>query len=189
MITYLKYCLYPLALLFYIFLFIAPSEIKKKVKEDVLEMRRRYGIERGLLYWLVFMPAYRNVYYFRVKKSGCLRVFFPEYSLFSIHIKEKLGGGIFVLNHPYATIINAKKIGENFTCCQCTTIGNKKHGLNEQVPTIGNNVSLGANVVIIGDVTIGDNVIVGAGSVVVKDIPSNCVVAGNPAKIIRYLKE
>lgn len=100
-----------------------------------------------------------------------------------------MGGGIFVLNHPYATIINAKKIGENFTCCQCTTIGNKKHGLNEQVPTIGNNVSLGANVVIIGDVTIGDNVIVGAGSVVVKDIPSNCVVAGNPAKIIRYLKE
>lgn len=40
---------------------------------------------------------------------------------------------------------------------------------------------------IIGNVNIGDNVIVGAGSVVVKDVPSNCVVAGNPAKIIKYI--
>jgi acetyltransferase-like isoleucine patch superfamily enzyme len=37
----------------------------------------------------------------------------------------------------------------------------------------------------LGGVKIGDEVIVGAGSVVVKDVPSNCIVAGNPAKIIR----
>ena len=52
-------------------------------------------------------------------------------------------------------------------------------------PTIGNNVTLGANVVIIGPVSIGNNVIVGAGSVVVKDIPDDVIVAGNPAKIIK----
>lgn len=40
---------------------------------------------------------------------------------------------------------------------------------------------------IIGDITIGDNVIVGAGSVVTKDVPSNCIVAGNPAKVIKTL--
>lgn len=40
---------------------------------------------------------------------------------------------------------------------------------------------------IIGGVHIGDNVMVGAGSVVVKDIPDNCVVAGNPAKIIKQI--
>lgn len=34
-------------------------------------------------------------------------------------------------------------------------------------------------------VTIGDEVVVGAGSIVTKDVPSNCIVAGNPAKIIR----
>ena len=37
------------------------------------------------------------------------------------------------------------------------------------------------------NITIGNNVIVGAGSVVVKDIPDNCVVAGNPARVIRYV--
>ena len=73
----------------------------------------------------------------------------------------------------------------NFSFRQNTTIGNKKDGRNDLLPVIGNNVTLGANVVIIGDVRIGDNVIVGAGSVVVKDIPANSVVAGNPAKIIK----
>lgn len=44
---------------------------------------------------------------------------------------------------------------------------------------------MGVNVVIIGPVSIGNNVIVGAGSVVVKDIPSDVIVAGNPAKIVK----
>jgi len=46
---------------------------------------------------------------------------------------------------------------------------------------IGQNVWLGANVVILPDVTIGDNVIVGAGSVVTKDIEDDLIVAGVPA--------
>ena len=54
------------------------------------------------------------------------------------------------------------------------------------LPVIGDNVSLGATVTIIGNVKIGNNVTIGAGSVVVKDVPNNCVVAGNPAKIIKY---
>ncbi len=54
---------------------------------------------------------------------------------------------------------------------------------------VGNNVFFGNNSIILPGVTIGDNVIVGAGSVVTKDIPSDCVVAGVPAKVIRSLKE
>jgi serine O-acetyltransferase len=38
----------------------------------------------------------------------------------------------------------------------------------------------------LGPVKIGNNVTIGAGAVVVKDIPDNCVVAGNPAKIIKF---
>lgn len=43
----------------------------------------------------------------------------------------------------------------------------------------------GAGAVILPGVHIGNHVIVGAGSVVTKDVPDNCIVAGNPAKIIR----
>jgi len=53
---------------------------------------------------------------------------------------------------------------------------------------IGDNCWLGGHCTIVPGVTIGDNVVVGAGSVVSKDVPSNVVVAGNPAKIIRYLE-
>jgi UDP-2-acetamido-3-amino-2,3-dideoxy-glucuronate N-acetyltransferase len=46
--------------------------------------------------------------------------------------------------------------------------------------------SIGSGSVILCNVTIGENAIVGAGSVVTKDVPPNAVVAGNPARIIRY---
>lgn len=47
--------------------------------------------------------------------------------------------------------------------------------------------SIGSSVTILCGITIGENAIVGAGSMVTKDVPANCVVAGNPAKILRNL--
>lgn len=56
--------------------------------------------------------------------------------------------------------------------------------VEEKDVIIGNNVWLGAHVVVLPGVTIGDGVIVAAGAVVTKDIPSNVVVGGVPAKVI-----
>ncbi|OCG03259.1 hypothetical protein A9G12_08125 [Gilliamella sp. wkB112] len=55
-----------------------------------------------------------------------------------------------------------------------------------KITTIGNDVWIGANVVIITGVSIGDGAIIGASSVVTRDIPPYAIVAGIPAKIIRY---
>lgn len=85
--------------------------------------------------------------------------------------------------HPFSTIVNAKRVGDNFTIKNNTTIGNNHENNNER-PIIGDNVFVGANVVIFGGITIGNNVIIGAGSVVNKDIPSHSVVVGNPCRII-----
>jgi len=49
--------------------------------------------------------------------------------------------------------------------------------------------SVGSGSTVLSNVTIGENAIVGAGSVVTKDVPANAVVAGNPARILRFLKE
>lgn len=46
--------------------------------------------------------------------------------------------------------------------------------------------SLGSNATILSNVTVGANAIVGAGSVVTRDVPENAIVAGNPAKVLRF---
>lgn len=48
--------------------------------------------------------------------------------------------------------------------------------------------SIGTSATILGGITIGENSLIGAGSVVTRDVPSNVVVAGNPARIIKKLK-
>lgn len=55
--------------------------------------------------------------------------------------------------------------------------------------TVGNNVWIGGNVVVLPGVTIGDNTVIGAGSVVTKDIPSNVVAVGNPCKVLRNIEK
>jgi carbonic anhydrase/acetyltransferase-like protein (isoleucine patch superfamily) len=52
---------------------------------------------------------------------------------------------------------------------------------------VGNNVFIGYGSVILPGVSIGDNVVIGARSVVTRDIPSNCVAAGAPCKVIKSI--
>jgi acetyltransferase-like isoleucine patch superfamily enzyme len=49
--------------------------------------------------------------------------------------------------------------------------------------------SIGSGATILSNISIGENAIVGAGSVVTKDVPANGIVAGNPAKILRYIEQ
>lgn len=55
--------------------------------------------------------------------------------------------------------------------------------------TIGDNVWIGGNTVILPGVHIGNNAVIGAGSVVTKDIPDNVIAAGNPCRVIREITE
>jgi maltose O-acetyltransferase len=58
---------------------------------------------------------------------------------------------------------------------------------NMAATKIGNNVFIGANVIITKGVSIGDHAVIGAGSVVTQDIPVATIAAGNPAKVIKPL--
>ena len=109
----------------------------------------------------------------------------PMHNLIINTPSTQLGSGL-MLWHGFSTIINAERIGSNCSIWQQVTIGNKDEEIIEK-PIIGNNVKIFAGAIIVGAVTIGDNVVIGAGSVVVKNVPSNTVVAGVPAKIIKQL--
>lgn len=129
-------------------------------------------VNRYLLLKIIFIP-YLVFYRFFIEWVLCIEL--PR--------KLTIGKGL-ILYHGQALVVNFKTIiGDNCVLRNSVTIGHKKlaDGTMSACPRIGNNVDIGANVCIIGDVTIGDNVIIGAGAVVVKDVPSNCVVVGNPA--------
>ncbi len=49
--------------------------------------------------------------------------------------------------------------------------------------------SIGSGCTILANITIGENALVGAGSVVTKDVPANAIVAGNPARFLRYIEQ
>lgn len=97
-------------------------------------------------------------------------------------------GPRFSIVHSVGIVLGPKIIaGHNFRIHQNVTIGMRGYSKNGRTtPTIGNCVTIYAGAAVLGPITIGDNVIIGANSVVINDVPSNVVVAGIPAKIIKH---
>jgi acetyltransferase-like isoleucine patch superfamily enzyme len=93
----------------------------------------------------------------------------------------------------YFQALNGIKLGKNFLFAPGVKLisanhdfSNHNHSIKENPIIIGDNVWLGANVIILPGVELGNNCIVGAGSVVTKSFKKdNLVIAGNPARIIK----
>lgn len=165
---------------YYKFLYIDQFNINKKI--DIIKLFIRLMSRHD---------DYRFLFYWRCDINNKLIkwLYRPTANLYMTHqSKMKVSPGGILFQHPFSTIINANTIGRGCIIRHNTTIGNTNE-LLDHVPIIGNNVNIGAGAIIIGKICIGDNVTIGAGSVVVKDVPNNCIVAGNPAKIIRYKNE
>lgn len=104
----------------------------------------------------------------------------------------------------HITALKHITLGENCLLGQHVTITDNSHGditfeamstppLQRPITsrggiTIGKNVWIGENAVILQDITIGDGCIIGAGSIVTKDIPAYSVAVGNPARVIKQLE-
>ena len=116
-----------------------------------------------------------------------------------VEIGEHCGiSGSTIYSWDSIKIGNYTRIGAN-----CKIMDNDFHpveleyrhkGLNEEYTrkapiVIGNDCFIGMNSIILKGTTLGDNVVVGAGSVVHGVFPDNCVIAGNPAKIVKHLNE
>jgi len=148
--------------------------------------RPRNSTDRILLFahLMTWLPEYRNVFYLRAGLLGRLFSIFCR-PLPSLHLgNTSIGPGLFIM-HGDGTFVSATKIGENCWINQQVTIG---YTNETDIPSIGNNVAILAGAKILGKVSIGDNVTIGANTVVIEDVPSNATVMGVPAKIVWFKK-
>lgn len=175
-----------------ILLIIHRLKIRDLIEEDMVKYlwyineTRADKFSKCLNKLLLRNMCFRNLVAFRIsrlskKMSYVFRTVYPIKR--DLEIYGEIGGGI-AIYHGHGTIINAYKIGKNFSVYQGVTIGkNHTPGLNRDQPIIGDNVAIYTNAVVAGGIKIGDNAVIGAGAVVMRDVPANCIAIGNPCVI------
>jgi serine O-acetyltransferase len=89
----------------------------------------------------------------------------------------------FVLMHPVGVVINGGVAGgRNVVLESGVVLGAARNGFPVEVPELGSDIFIGSGAKVIGKVVIGDNVTIGANAVVVDDVPDGSVVVGIPAR-------
>ena len=102
-----------------------------------------------------------------------------------IHPSAKIGTGFFIDHGMGVVIGETSEIGNYVTLFQGVTLGGTGKERGKRHPTLGNHVVVGAGAKILGGITIGDNVKIGANSVVLKNVSANSTVIGVPARVIK----
>lgn len=105
----------------------------------------------------------------------------------------ELGDGVQISRRCQLDITGGLRIGNGTLISEAVSIYTHSHGVDPRsMPvgiekTIGRNVWIGARSIVLDGVKkIGDGAIIGAGAVVVHDVPDFAIVAGNPARVVRY---
>ena len=102
-----------------------------------------------------------------------------------IHPSAKIGTGFFIDHGMGVVIGETAEIGDYVTLFQGVTLGGTGKERGKRHPTLGNHVVVGAGAKILGGITIGDNVKIGANSVVLKNVAPNSTVIGVPGRVIK----
>ena len=130
--------------------------------------------------------GHRVAHWLWLRKRRILARMFSNWVRFITGIEIHPGATIgrrFVIDHGMGIVIGETAVvGDDVLIYHGVTLGGKQFTRGKRHPTIGNNVMIGAESIILGDITVGDNVRIGAGSVVVKPVEANSVVVGGQTR-------
>ena len=159
--------------------------MKKKLKYDLYRIKGRFLSKFEIFREFLLHHEVRFLYFYRNDNNVIMHILLrnirKKYGL-EIYSKQ-IGGGLY-LAHPYMITVNTNaKIGRNCNLSKGCTIGAEFRGERKGSPTIGNNVWVGANSTIVGNIKIGNNVLIAPNTFVNKDVESNSIVFGNPCII------
>lgn len=146
-------------------------DIKMKDKDEKTSiLKKLYNIYRWL--YLKNMKVFSYILYkLTFLMLGC-----------TVPPSAKLEKGV-NFGHPIGIVIHQNAIiGKNTLIYQNVTIGRKDLS-SQKCPVIGENCVIGAGACLLGDISIGNNVTIGANAVVITDVPDNSVAIGVPAQI------
>lgn len=161
---------------------------KKLLERHFNRIRYRTGLFSSLERYVITKKLCRSVGDNVLIKEGCFILSFEEL---------EIGCNVSIQPQTYIDCFGGVVIGDDVSIAQGVSIISHTHNfddINEKIKdqgstkqpiVIGNNVWIGAQAVILGNVTIGDNSIVGAGAVVKHNVDPNTIVAGIPARLIR----
>lgn len=100
-------------------------------------------------------------------------------------LKLDIGPGLY-MGHVHGITLNPKvKIGKNCNIHKGVTIGQENRGKRKGVPVIGDEVWIGINATIVGNIHIGNDVLIAPGAYINFDVPDHSIVVGNPG-VIRH---
>lgn len=158
-----------------------------RLVEDTLRFKEH--TKSSFFKLFVVYPEYRYLFFYRLRMhSKFMNIILAPLKLhnnLNLYLRCKdIGGGLFI-EHGYATGIACRHIGKNCWINQKVTVGFSDA---THCPYIGDNVSIKVGANVIGGITIGNDVIIGANSLVLKDVPDHSIVAGVPARVIKTRK-
>ena len=162
------------------------------IKYDIY---RYYGRYSETIKEKIYRPnGLKYLYVFRKLKNLKNKIFKIYYKMIlhriskktfiQIPIQTKIGKG-FYIGHDGPIVINPNVvIGNNCNIANGVVIGQENRGIRKGTPTIGNNVWIGANSVIVGKINIGNDILIAPLTYINFDVPDHSIVIGNPGKII-----
>lgn len=161
--------------------------------EEIKATLERDPAARGDISVILTYPGLHALFYYRIAHRLYLwNVHFFSRTLsqlarwltgIEIHPGATIGKGLFI-DHGMGVVVGETAVlGDNVTLFQGVTLGGTGKQKGKRHPTLGNNVVVGTGAKVLGDIHVGDNVSIGANAVVVRDVPSNSTVVGVPGRI------